>query len=54
MIVGSILFLLGIFLSAFFSGSETGFFRVTRVIYIHVYNIINTPLINDLFIKLNC
>lgn len=31
MIVGSILFLLGIFLSAFFSGSETGFYRVTRV-----------------------
>lgn len=31
MIVGSILFFLGIFLSAFFSGSETGFYRVTRV-----------------------
>lgn len=31
MIVGSILFALGIFLSAFFSGSETGFYRVTRV-----------------------
>ncbi len=31
MIVGAILFALGIFLSAFFSGSETGFYRVTRV-----------------------
>jgi len=31
MIFGSILFLLGIFLSAFFSGSETGFYRATRV-----------------------
>ncbi len=31
MIVGLILFLVGIFLSAFFSGSETGFYRVTRV-----------------------
>jgi len=31
MIVGSILFVIGIFLSAFFSGSETGFYRVTRV-----------------------
>jgi len=31
MIVGSIMFALGIFLSAFFSGAETGFYRVTRV-----------------------
>jgi CBS domain containing-hemolysin-like protein len=31
MIVGSIMFALGILLSAFFSGSETGFYRVTRV-----------------------
>ena len=29
--VGSIMFVLGIFLSAFFSGAETGFYRVTRV-----------------------
>lgn len=31
MIVASVLFLLGLALSAFFSGTETGFFRVTRV-----------------------
>lgn len=29
--VGSIMFAVGMFLSAFFSGSETGFYRVTRV-----------------------
>ncbi len=31
MIAGFVLFCVGIFLSAFFSGSETGFYRVTRV-----------------------
>ncbi|TWU23629.1 CNNM domain-containing protein [Bythopirellula polymerisocia] len=31
MIVASLLFLLGLTLSAFFSGSETGFYRITRV-----------------------
>ena len=30
MIVASLLFLLGLSLSAFFSGSETGFYRVSR------------------------
>ena len=31
MIVATILVAAGLFLSAFFSGSETGFYRVTRV-----------------------
>lgn len=31
MVVSALLFFLGLFLSAFFSGSETGFYRVTRV-----------------------
>ena len=31
MIAAVVLFLVGVFLSAFFSGSETGFYRATRV-----------------------